>query len=331
MKRTYILQFFVFILLFIFQGCSSKQYYEPENTKYINISISEIGSNIIDYNSDGATLENGKFISKDGISTLVLDKNYKFINNNNGIIISSDNTGSISINNNNKIEKIKFDKTVVSASIKNNLLAFGSVDNSISIYDIKNKKIIFTEYLKYSVINDIKIANPIFLNTVILYPTLDGKIVIVDIKKRKVVKSINLDPKSKINNIIFLQTIGDSLVAASSNKVFSFVDGQAKILDFDIRNILIKDRYIYVATLDGNLIKFDEKLNELKRKKFKFAKFHTIGYGKYLYALESQGYLVRLDDDFNEVNIYDFSFDENEKVISIKDKLYFEDEYIILK
>ena len=331
MKQTYLLQLFVFILLFIFQGCSSKQYFEPESMEYMNVKIKDLNSTIIDYNSDGATLENGQFISHDGISSIMLDKNYKFLNNNKGIIISSDNNGSVSINNNNKIQKFKFDKTVISAATKDNFIAFGSVDNSMNLYDIKNKKIIFSEYLKHSTVNDIKIANPIFLNTVILYPTLDGKIVIVDIKKRKIVKSINLDPKSKINNIIFLQTIGDSLIAASSKKIFSFVDGRAKILDFDIRNILIKDKYIYVATLDGNLIKFDEKLNELKRKKFKFAKFITIGYGKYLYALESQGYLIQLDDDFNKINIFNFSFDEDEKAISIDNKLYFEDEYIIVE
>ena len=329
MKNIYFLT--LFILLFIFQGCSSKQYFEPEDTKSIDVSIEYIGSEIVDYNSDGATLKNGKFISKDGISTLILDKTYNFINNNDGIIISTNNNGSVSINNNNKIKKIKFDKMVISAAIKDNLIAFGSVDNSISLYDIEKQRIVFTEYLKHSVVNDSKIANPILLDTIVLYPTLDGKVIIVDIKTLEVIKSINIDPKSEINNIIFLKTIGDSLIAASSKKIFRFGDGQTKIVDFDIRNIIIKNKYIYVATLDGYLIKLDEKLNELKRKKFKFAKFHTIGYGRYLYALESQGYLIRLDEDFNEVNIYDFSFDEKERVISIDDKLYFEDEYIILK
>ncbi|MEA2018893.1 MAG: hypothetical protein U9N59_10640 [Campylobacterota bacterium] len=329
MKQIYLSLFF--ILLFIFQGCSSKQYFEPESMEYMNVEIQDINSTIIDYNSDGATLENGQFISKDGISTITLDKNYKFLNSNNNIVTSSDDNGSISINNNKEIKKLKFDKNIVSAAIKNNLIAFGSVDNSINLYDIKSEKIVFRDYLKHSFVNDIKIANPIFLNTVILYPTLDGKIVIVDIKNRKVVKSINFDPRSEINNIIFLKTIGDSLIAATSKKIFSFVDGKTKIVDFDVRNIIIKDKYIYIATLDGNLIKFDEKLNELKRKKFKFAKFTTIGYGKYFYALESQGYLIKLDEDFDKADIFYLYFDDKEKVISIEDKLYFEDEYIVIE
>ena len=329
MKQVYLLP--IFLLLVLLQGCSSKQYFEPKSIKYMDIEIQKINSTIIDYNSDGATLENGQFISKNGISNMFLDKDYKFLNSNNNIIISSDDNGSIAINNNGKVQKIKFDKTVISAAIKNNIIAFGSADNSITLYDIENKKTIFTEYLKHSVINDIKIANPIFLNSVVLYPTLDGKIVIVDIKKRKIVKSINLDPKAEINNIIFLQTIGDSLIAASSKKIFSFVDGRTKIVDFDIRNILIKDKYIYVATLDGNLIKFDEKLNEVKRKKFKFAKFITIGYGSYFYALESQGYLIKMDEEFEKPEILYFYFDDEEKVVSMKDKLYFEDEYIVIE
>lgn len=329
MKQIYILPFFA--LLLIFQGCSSKQYFEPKSTKNMDIKIQDINAKIIDYNSDGATLENGHFISKDGISSVKLDKNYKFLNNNNHMIISSDDNGSISINNNKKVQKFKFDENVVSATIKNNLIAFDTTDNSINLYDIKSRKLIFRNYLKHSFINDIKITNPIFLDTIILYPTLDGKIVIVNIKNRKVVKTINLDPKSEVNNIIFLKTIGDSLIAATPKKIFTFVDGKSKILDFDVKNILIKDKNIYISTLDGNLIKFDEKLNELKRKKFKFAKFYTIGYGNYLYALESQGYIIRLDDNFNKVDVFDFSFDEDEKVISIGDKLYFEDEYITLK
>ena len=96
MKQIYLLSFLT--LLFIFQGCSSKQYYEPQDTKSMDIEVEDIDSDIIDYNSDGATLENGKFISKDGISAIVLDENYKFLNNSNGTILSADDNGSMSIN-----------------------------------------------------------------------------------------------------------------------------------------------------------------------------------------------------------------------------------------
>ena len=69
----------------------------------------------------------------------------------------------------------------------------------------------------------------------------------------------------------------------------------------------------------------------LKRKKFKFAKFHALGAGEYIYALESNDYLIRLDSNLEDVKIFDLSFDEDKKVISIGDKLYFDDKSITLE
>ncbi|NQY53337.1 MAG: hypothetical protein HRT42_07145, partial [Campylobacteraceae bacterium] len=66
-------------------------------------------------------------------------------------------------------------------------------------------------------------------------------------------------------------------------------------------------------------------------KKYNYAKFYTLAYGENLYALESQDYLISLSKDFKEEKIYDFSFDEDSKVISIKNTIYFDNKYIILK
>lgn len=317
--------------LVFFTGCSSKKYFEPEDTQSHRVKVKDIDSAIIDYNADGATLENSKYISKDGVSTMSLVEGYKFINNSNGIILAANDSGYVYMNDNAAITIMEFDKRVISATISGQLLALGFVDNSIALYNIETKKTVFKEYLKGSILNDIRIANPIFLNTVILFPTLDGKISVVSKDTKAVVKTINIDPESKINNVIFLQPIGDTLIAATSKKIFSFTDGKVKLHDLDIKSVAINNQNVFVATLEGKLIKYDYELNLLKSKKFKYAKFHTIGYASYLYALESQGYIIRLDDTFNEVKIFDFSFDEEEKTIIIDDKLYFEDKYILLK
>lgn len=322
---------YLLIVCFLFiQGCSSKQYFEPKETDDISITIHDIDSTIVDYNSDGATLEDNKFISKNGISQITLQDGYKFLSENDNIVLSSDTNHSLSIYQNGKFETIAFEKNIISATMEKNLIAFSYNDNTINLYDIDTKQVIFKEYLKLSLINDIKISNPIFLKTVILYPTLDGKVVIVDKEKKSILKTINIDPKNDINNIIFFKTIGDSLIAATPKMLFSFVDGRAKTIPLDIKNIAIGGYNIYVSTLDGEILKYNEQLQKLQSKKYKFAKFHTIGFGKYLYALESQGYLVQIDEAFNISKVYDFSFDEEEKVITIDNKLYFEDSYIIL-
>ncbi|MEA3513273.1 MAG: hypothetical protein U9R37_06700 [Campylobacterota bacterium] len=313
--------------IFIYSGCSSKQYFEPEITKNSNIEVKNINSNIVDYNSVGATLEDRRYISKEGISNEKLKVGFFFVNKSDGKVLSVNDEAILNIDNN----PIKFDKNIVSATIDKNILALVFIDNSIVIYDTEINKIIFKEYMKKSLINDVKLTNPIILKTIVLFPTLDGKVTIVDIDKKTISRTINIDPNSDINNIIFLEAIGETLIAATPNKIFSFINGRTKVETLSIKNVVIKDENIYLSTLDGEIIKFDQELKRLNSKKFKFAKFHTIGFGASLYALESEKFLIKLDENLEKDEVYDFYFDEDEKVISIDDKIYFEDKYIILK
>jgi len=315
--------------LLIFTGCSTKQYYEPEQTNSFKKSSINLESTIVDINSDGATLANTNFISNNGILHH-MQPSYHFINYTNDTLIAADKNANIYIKNDTIDTVIPFDKNIVSASVSKNLLAFGAVDNSITLYDLNTNKIVFKEYFKASSINNVKIANPIFLNSVVLFPTLDGKIIIVSLQKNSIIKTINIDPQSDINNIIFLKEIGESLVVATSKKLFSVINGKTNIKNVDVQNIIVYEDFIYVATLDGQIIQYDLELNQLNAKKFRFAKIVALAYGSSLYALESQSYLLKITPDFKEVTVYDFSFDEEEKVIAIDNRIYFEDEYIEL-
>ena len=326
--------FYSAILAFLFIGCSSKQYFEPEQTdgNYTN-DILSMESSILNYTPYGMTLENNRFISKSGITDMNTTKKIEFLNDNNGVILAFDHNETLFVKDKQKLVKqFKFDKDIVSATIKNNLIALVFVDNSIGLFDSKTKTMKFKEYLKKSIINDIKIAAPIFLSSMILYPTLDGKIVIYNIKLKKIIKTINIDPSSNINNIISLNAIDDTLIAATSKKLFTFNNSKVNVKDFDITNLIIKGNYIYITTLDGQILKFNKDLEQLTSVKFKFAKFYTLGSSsKYIYALESQDYLIQLSLDLKEYTVYDLSFYEDEKVKIIKDKLYFGNEYIKLK
>lgn len=330
MKKSTLLLLLAFTVV-LFQGCSTKKYYEPENVYDSNIDIYSLGSTITNINSDGATLNNGTFVSKEGLSNEFLKEGYTFLNKNNGVVLSTNDQSFLAITKNGKTEKIQFDKNIVAATIEDNLIAISFIDNSISLFDLKEKKVVFKEYFTLSILNDIHITNPIFLTSLVLFPTLDGKIVIVDKNKKQIYKTINLDPDHDIHNIIYLNAIGDTLVAATPNKIFSFVNGKVKIIAHDVKNVVVKDNNIYVSTLDGRVLKYDEKLNLLATKKFKFAKFHAMVYTDSLYILESQGYLINIDKDFQNVTVLDFSFDESEKVITIDNTIYFEDYYITLQ
>lgn len=319
---------FTITLLFVFTGCSQKEFFEPENTvgSYDNTK-SSLDGNIISMNRDGATLDDGEIITKRGVSKFKIAEGYKFLNISDDVIITTNSKDSIMLDK----KVIKVDGVVVAASLKDNKLALLFSDNSIQLYDTNTDKILLKEYFSHSFVNDTRIANPYFMSNLILFPTLDGKIIVVANDNNKVIRSIVVDADGQFNNIIFLDVIDDTLVAATVNKIISVGDGLLNLKGYSIRDIIAKDKNIYIATVDGQIIKTDISLNIMNRKKYKFGKIYALAFGTSLYALESQGYLINISEDFKEDKIYDFSFDNERKVIALGDTIYYDDEYIILK
>lgn len=313
--------------LLLLSGCAGKQYFEPEDTEDFNGKISSIDSEIQTFNRSGATLENGYYLSQDGLSKTALPEGFEFINYSNNTLIATNNKDKILLND----EIIEINDVVVAASIENDNLAMVLSNNTIAIYNTQEKKIIFKEYYQESIANDIRITNPLFMNNLILFPTLDGKVIVVSKNENKSVKTIVVDPDSTFNNIIYLNVVQDTLIAASNNKVIAVDTGNLNVQDYEIREIITSNSHIYIATIDGQLIKLDLNLNEIASKKYKFAKFYALAFSDALYALESQGYLIKVEEDFVKDTIYDFSFSTNAKAITIGNTIYFEDNYVTFK
>lgn len=315
-------------LVFILAGCSTKEYFEPEDTvgTYKNTTAS-LDGDIVAMNKDGATLDNGKVITKRGLSNFELPEGYTFLNISDDKVISSNYKDKILVDQ----REIEVSGVVVAATAEENKLAMLFSDNSIQLYDLNADKILLKEYFVHSFVNDTRIANPHFMNNIILFPTLDGKVVVVSKASNKILKNIVVDANGQFNNIIFLDVINDTLVAATANKVISVGDGVLNIKDYNIRDIISKGTHIYLATIDGQIIKTDISLNIIDRKKYKYSKIYALAYGTSLYALESQGFLINISEDFKTDAIYDFSFNNERKVIALDDTIYYDDEYIILK
>ncbi|MCJ8325946.1 MAG: PQQ-like beta-propeller repeat protein [Campylobacterales bacterium] len=314
-------------LLFIFQACSSKKYYQAEKTYSLDSKVKFLSSEITSFNKTGASLDDNTVITKEGILKNKIPKNFSFINYSNNKIIASNKKDKIYLDN--KI--LDLNKHVVAAAVNDSVLALILSDNSLEIYNLEKDKIVFKEYLDKSLVNDVRIANPIFIGDLILFPTLDGKILIVNFKTNKIINSITLDVDGKFNNLIFLKVVDKNLIAATANKVISLSSTNRIIKNFEIRDIISNNNDIYIATIDGKIIQLNNTLEIINMKKYNYAKFYTLAYGENLYALESQDYLISLSKDFKEEKIYDFSFDEDSKVISIKNTIYFDNKYIILK
>jgi hypothetical protein len=77
--------------LFLFTACSSKKYFEPEDvSSNIELNKESMSSSILSMNKIGATLENNKIITDNGISSFTLPEGFEFINTSaNGKIIAT--------------------------------------------------------------------------------------------------------------------------------------------------------------------------------------------------------------------------------------------------
>lgn len=318
---------FLVATLFLITGCSQRQYFDPEDSHSFDQDSKSIGSEIIAFNRDGATLDNGNIITKNGVLPHTLKEGYEFINISEGKVISTNNIDKIAID----TQVIEIGSVIIAATLKDDLLALIHSNNAISLYDLKTNKTVFKEYLGKSFANDIRTANPIFMSNIILYPALDGRVSVLSLQNYKIVRNITVDADGRFNNIIFLNVVNDTLVAATANKIISVGDGVLNIKKYEIRDVISHGTNIYIATIDGQIIKTDISLNVSDRKKYQFAKIYSLAFGESLYALESQGYLINLSEDFKKDTIYDFSFDEEEKVIAIGDTIYFGSDYIKLK
>jgi len=79
----------------IFSGCSSKQYFEPEQTFSADAAASSYGGTIVDQSRDGATLKSGRYIGKSGISKINLGQNYRFLSESNTYVLAGSVDGKL--------------------------------------------------------------------------------------------------------------------------------------------------------------------------------------------------------------------------------------------
>lgn len=316
--------------IFLFTACSGKKYFEPEDvSSNIELNKESMSSSITSMNRIGATLEDKRIITNNGISSFELPENFDFLNvTSDGKILATNYINKILIGSQERVVK----DVVVAASLKDNKLALVYSSNTIELIDIDTNKTLFKEYLPISLANDTRITNPYFMGNLILFPTLNGKVIIVSALTNESVRNISVDPDSEFNNIISLNVIESSqtLIVASPNKVVSISTKEILAKNYEIRDIIVNKEDVYLATIDGQIIKLTPSLEEVAKKKYKYAKIHALAYSDSLYAVESQGYLINLNQDFTDDKIYKFGFDNEERMIAVGDKIYFDSKYITL-
>jgi len=317
--------FLFIILIFIFSACSQKQYFQAEQTTTIKKEIISTPSYIKSITANGATLDDNRYLDKNGISKDKLKDGFHFLNNSNNVIILANKHGDVLVNE----KKLHFKFNVIAAALENNLLALIFTNNTIAVYDLDTKTFKFKKYLQITNLHDTRISMPLFASSLIIFPSLNGQLLLVNKKTFNIEKTFNIDPGSEVNNIILLSMIHNNLVVASQNVLMTLSSNKIYKKDFFIQSFALSEDHVFIATLDGRIIKLDKQLNVIKSKKYKFAKFQALSFSNgYLYAIESQGYLLKLSDNFEKEKIDKISFEDDEKTFAIDNKIYYENKLI---
>ncbi len=322
------------LLLFVFTGCSSKKYFEPENVAGAISFDGSLPSPITDVLRNGATLENGMFISKDGLERYRLPKGFLFINKCEGRYIAAHKCGKLQVIDA-KSKKVLYEKAFkmrspVAASLKGDILALVFDNNSLMALDMASGEVLYDSLQTPGIAVDTKIADPYFLGKLIIFPTLDGKLIVVDPSKKKELRTLVAGSAKYFNNVIFLDVINDNLIAATPNKIISVSPQFTTSLDLEIADVLYVAGRVYILTKDGRIILTDEKLDVLKSRKYPFAHFTGAIYGEYIYVVEKEGYIIAVDKDLRASNIFEFPSKVDEYIFAAKDKIFYDDKYFVL-
>ncbi len=317
------------LISLVFHGCSSKQYYEPENTS--DLSGTSMNDTLVHYSRDGATLASGKVLTKTQSVDLKLQKGFYFINNSNNAALTADLQGNCNIiTKKGIVASIKFPKALVAGTLIEKYLVYVLQNNHYGIYDFSKKKSIYTNKSNKAYAIDTRIANPLAIDKLVVIPTLDGKLNILDLTTLKIVKEMYVSTESTFNNIIFLNKIKNTLIAATPNKVLSISAQGKKELNTAVSEVITTKDAVFVFAVDGRILKLDASLSVISEKKFKFAHFSVAALANdKVFALDKQGYLIVANQSLSKHKVHNLSEVDSYAFVS-NGKLYFNDEIIDL-
>ena len=296
-------------MLFIFSGCSGKQYFKPEQTYSASSASHSYGSTIVDLSREGATLKNGHYIGQQGVTPIGLGEGYRFLNESSEYVLASNSKGTLKIidkKSKKSIGKVQLNVPVVSATIKQNLIAYILNNNTFGIYNFKDKTKVIEDRSEETLAIDTRAASPMFIESLVVMPMLDGKLIIVDSVNTENIKVVYLSSHKVFNNIIYLSRMGNTMVAATPKRLITLGGEGKRDYRANISEVTILNDSIYLFTKEGEVKRLDKNLHLLKETKFKFAHFSVAtAFANRLFALDQQGSLIVMKSDLSKYKIYD--------------------------
>lgn len=343
-----------FISCAVFLGCSSKKFYTPAKVDGEIIFSQSLPTPIAQNNRYVATLKDGSLLTQSGFVPInkqikeIIPKDARFLNESGGYYIfakgcdemllvrasvideSAFDSGTCPIKEENSActqeqIKLKTQGCAISASLKGNLLAFVTTDNTSHIISLESStdfanvdlakdesadkdfensgensesyKSVFSQKGSAVLAVNQLIAAPLFLDSVVVFPTLDGRILVVSLQNYETQRNIIVSSEKFFNNIIYLQGDDVRIFAATPKKLISIVSGQQFSYQEDIKDITFANGYLYALTLEGKIAQLDHTLREVNTKKFEYASLEGMSVANnVLYTYEKNGsFIIALD------------------------------------
>ena len=319
---------------FVGTGCSEKNYFEPENVQGSVPYDGELPAKIVEIGYAAATLANGQVITKEGLQSYRLPKDYRYVAGAGPLVAAAGDCKPDIVYNTETNETLELDlpRRMVAALFipGSDTLAFVLEGNSYGLYDYRRKKLIAKYTSDPAITADIRIANPIMLDQLVLVPTLDGKLVILNKTTGGKIREIVVGKGEEFNNIIYLNVIGNRLVAATPHRIISV---SPKIMDaqsMEIADVVFVDDAIYVLAKDGTIYHCDVDLKILDSRKFPFAHFVGVIYGEFIYVVEREGYIIATDSVLSTANVFRLPDRIDDWFFNTSDSVYYDKYYFKL-
>ena len=307
MKGLSLLTFTVAALLF--SGCSSKKYFEPEQTFSASNASTSYGGSISDLSREGGTLKSGRYISKAGVSTVNLGEGYRFLNENDQYILATNTEGILKVidkKTKETVRAVSLKVPVVSATINNDVIAYILNSNTFGIYQMKDNRKLVESRSEATVAIDTRAASPMFIDGLVVMPMLDGKLIIVNINDSENAKVVYLSTEKVFNNIIYLSRKGNTMIAATPKRLLTLGSSGQNEYNANISEVVYDDGIIYLFTKEGEILALNSDLEKVGEAKYKFAHYSvgTAFNGK-VYGLDQGGSLIVMNSALTKQKIYD--------------------------
>ncbi len=321
------------VVAFLLAGCSSKKYYEPEKTFSASSASSSYGGTMVDLSREGGTLKSGKYVGKSGVSTLTLGEGYRYLNENNSYVLAANAEGILKVidkKTKEPVRAVSLHVPVVSANIKNGLIAYVLNNNTFGLYRMSNNQKVVESRSEKTFAIDTRAASPMFIDNLVVIPMLDGKLIIVNASATEKAKVVYISSEKIFNNVIHLSRTGNTMVAATPEKLITLGNEGQQEYRANISEVAVSNNIIYLFTKDGEVLALNSSFDVLGKSKYKFAHYATgTAFGGRVYALDQQGSLIVMNSDLTKHKVYDLGA-VSDPVFMTGTKLYIDGDIIEL-